>query len=176
MEPFGNVPAHEEKMNLIWRFGMVLMVVLGSISSPSAEPIEQDSIPSLLSSIRVSKPLDLCGEKVPIGQQDVRERLEKELMLSLWNRPQVILWLKRSNRYFPVIEQMLKEQGLPEELKFIAVVERALLPHITSGKGAVGFWQFIKSTGQQYGLVIDERIDERRNIFASTRAAILYIQ
>ncbi|OGP59043.1 MAG: lytic transglycosylase [Deltaproteobacteria bacterium RBG_13_49_15] len=163
-------------MNLIWRFGMVLMVVLGSISSPSAEPIEQDSIPSLLSSIRISKPLDLCGEKVPIGQQDVRERLEKELMLSLWNRPQVILWLKRSNRYFPVIEQMLKEQGLPEELKFIAVAESALLPHITSGKGAVGFWQFIKSTGQQYGLVIDERIDERRNIFASTRAAILYLK
>jgi hypothetical protein len=97
-------------------------------------------------------------------------------MLSLWNRPQVILWLKRSSRYFPVIEQMMREQGLPEELKFIAVAESALLPHISSSKNAVGFWQFIKQTGQRYGLTIEERIDERRNIFASTKAAILYLK
>ncbi|MEW5909745.1 MAG: transglycosylase SLT domain-containing protein [Thermodesulfobacteriota bacterium] len=158
----------------------ICLVVLTSLIMPAlngiAQPLEQDWIPSLLSSIRVSESLDFCGERVPLEQQDIRERLEKELMLSLWNRPQILLWIKRSNRYFPMIEQMLREKGLPEELKFIAVAESALLPHISSSKSAVGFWQFIKPTGQRYGLLIDERIDERRNIFASTKAAILYLK
>ena len=124
----------------------------------------------------MAAPIEFCGERVPIESQEVKERFEKELLLSLWDRPQVILWLKRSRRYMPAIEQMLKENGLPDDLKYVAVAESALLPHVRSGRGARGFWQFIAGTGRKYGLVINRRIDERRNLFASTRAAIQYFK
>ncbi|MGD8227817.1 MAG: transglycosylase SLT domain-containing protein [Desulfobacteraceae bacterium] len=133
-------------------------------------------LPSLISSLHIPAPTELLGERIPMDKQEVRERFEKELMISLWDRPQVILWLKRSRRYMPHIEKMLKENDLPEDLKYVAVAESALRPHVRSGRGARGFWQFIAGTGRKYGLVINRRVDERRNIFASTRAAIQYFK
>jgi len=134
------------------------------------------SLPSLVSAIRVDGPVNFCGEQVPLANPEVRERLEKELLLILWNRPQIILWLKRAPRYFPYIEQTLAQHNIPEDLKYIAVVESALLPHAGSSKGAMGYWQFMKLTGRHYGLTIDRNIDERRNFFASTKAAAAYLQ
>jgi len=138
--------------------------------------VEPANFPSLVSSLRGINSLDFCGERVPLEVQEVRERLEKELLLSLWDRPQVILWLKRSRRYLPFIEEMLKENDLPDDLKYVAIAESALRPHVGSRKGAIGFWQFLADTGRKYGLVINERVDERRNIFASTRAAIRFFE
>jgi hypothetical protein len=143
-------------------------------SNIHAEPLEPALFPSLLSSLRGATQLEFCGERAPLEIQEVRERLEKELMLSLWDRPQVILWLKRSRRYLPQIETMLTRSGMPEDLKYVAIAESALRPHAASKKGAVGFWQFTEYTGRKYGLVINERVDERRNIFASTGAVIPY--
>ena len=142
----------------------------------SAPEIPTIPLPSLVSATRIEGPLDFCGEKVPLEIPEVRERLEKEMLLILWNRPQVILWLKRASRYFPYIENTLARHNMPDDLKYVAVVESALLPHAGSSKGAVGFWQFIKSTGRNYGLTINRNIDERRNIFASTKAATKYFQ
>jgi len=88
----------------------------------------------------------------------------------------VILWLKRSNRYLPYIEEMLKNNGMPEDLKYVAIAESALRPHAGSSKGAIGFWQFLIGTGRKYGLVINRDIDERRNFFAATKAAIRYFK
>jgi len=113
---------------------------------------------------------------VPIDNREVKERFEKEFLLTLWNRPQVVLWLKRSKRYLPYIEKMLKRNGLPDDLKYVAVAESALRPHAGSKKGAMGFWQFMMQTGRKYGLTINRRIDERRNLFASTGAAIRYFR
>jgi len=134
------------------------------------------SDPPLISSLKIDTPLDLCDEPVPLEIQEVRERLEKELLLTLWDRPQVILWLKRSRRYLPYIEEMLQKNEIPRDLKYIALAESALRPHAGSPKGAMGFWQFMQDTGRQYGLAINSRIDERRNIFASTQAAIRYFK
>ena len=141
-----------------------------------AETYDHNDFPSLLSSLRIDTPLEFCGEEVPVNSQEIKERLEKEMLLSLWDRPQIVLWLKRSTRYLPYIEQALKQNGLPDDLKYIAIAESALRPHAGSGKGAMGFWQFLSGTGRKYGLVINENIDERRNIFASTAAAIQYLQ
>ncbi len=137
---------------------------------------DETGISSLVSSLKIDTPLTFCGEEVPVNNQEVRERLEKEILLSLWNRPQVLLWLKRSTRYLPYIEETLKQNGLPDDLKFIAIAESALLPHAGSTKGAVGFWQFVAATGKRYGLVINVNIDERRNIFTSTAAAVKYLK
>ncbi len=131
---------------------------------------------SLLTSVKNMDTLSFCGERVPIENQEVLERLEKELLLSLGDRPQVILWLKRSRRYLPYIEKMLKENNMPEDLKYMAIAESALLPHAGSNKGAIGFWQILPGTGRKYGLIIDDTIDERRNIFASTHAATAHLK
>src|SRR5210317_1374791 len=160
---------------------MLLCLIVLSISgtnalAESAKAFAPESLPSLISAIRVEGPLDFCGEPLPLNNPDVRERLEKELLLILWNRPQVILWLKRSTRYFRYIEKTLAQNNMPEDLKYIAVVESALLPHAGSSQGAVGYWQFLKRTGIHYGLTIDRNIDERRNFFASTKAAVAYLQ
>ena len=128
----------------------------------------------LVTFLKVDSTLEFCGGIVPLEDPEVRERFEKELLLTLWNRPQVILWLKRSRRYLPHIEQILKANGMPDDIKYIAVAESALLPHVGSGKGAIGFWQFMADTGRKYGLNINERVDDRRNLFASTAAAVRY--
>ncbi len=132
--------------------------------------------PYLIQSLNINSPINFCGEDVPVNNQEVRERLEKELLLSLWDRPQIVLWLKRSKRYLPYIEKALKQNGLPDDLKYLAVAESALRPHTGSEKGAMGFWQFVAGTGKKYGLIINENIDERRNIFASTQAAVKYLK
>jgi membrane-bound lytic murein transglycosylase D len=132
--------------------------------------------PSLISSLKIDASQAFCNEDVPIESQEIRERFEKELLLSLWDRPQVILWLKRSHRYLPHIEAMLKKNGMPDDLKYMAVAESALRPHAGSKKGAIGFWQFTAATGRKYGLVINEYIDQRRNLYSSTAAAIKYLK
>ncbi len=141
-----------------------------------AGSIEEANFPSLISSLNIDAPLTFCDEKIPLEIQEVRERFEKALMLALWNRAQVLLWLKRSTRYLPPIEKILKEGGLPDDLKFVAIAESALRPHAGSGKGAMGFWQIMTGTGKKYGLKINRRVDERRNIYASTKAVVPYFK
>lgn len=138
--------------------------------------LERPTFPSLISALNDLESLEFCGERVPLEIQQVRERMEKELLLTLGDRPQVILWLKRSRRYLPHIENMLKKGGLPEDLKYVAIAESALRAHVSSPKAAVGFWQFMVHTGRRQGLTINDRIDERRNLFLSTEAAIRYFK
>ncbi|WP_020585893.1 lytic transglycosylase domain-containing protein [Desulfobacter curvatus] len=142
----------------------------------SGPPIVRTHIPTLVEVVRFSGDIRLCGEKIPFTDPEVRERLEKEMMLAVWNRPQVMLWLKRAHRWFPHIESVLKQEKLPLDLKYLPIVESALLSYGESPKGAVGYWQFIKSTGQRYGLRIDSNVDERRNMFRATQAACRYLK
>lgn len=132
--------------------------------------------PDLVAAVRIQGPIDFCGEGVPLDDPSVRERLEKELLLALWDRDQAILWLKRSKRYLPPIETILAQEGLPRDLAYMAIAESALRPHAGSPKGAMGFWQFLPETGRRYGLIINERRDERRNLTASTQAAARYLR
>lgn len=157
--------------------GLMIMVWTGADAwSQPDQALEPSQFPSLMTSIRTSGSLDFCGEPVVLEEQEIRERLEKELLLTLWDRPQVILWIKRSARYLPLVEELLKEQHMPEDIKYMAIAESALRPHVGSPKNAIGFWQFMTATGLKYGLKIDSEKDERRNIFKSTQAAILYLK
>jgi hypothetical protein len=116
------------------------------------------------------------GEAIPLSRWDVRERLEREFFKALGDWAQVVLWLKRSARYFPFVEDALAKVGLPDDLKYVAVVESALLPTAYSPASALGIWQFIAATGRRYGLAITPWWDERRNPEASTRAALAYLK
>jgi membrane-bound lytic murein transglycosylase D len=131
---------------------------------------------AILEAIRITEPLSFCNEPVPLANSDVKERLEREMLVSLDNSDDVILWLKRANRFFPDIEKALKDQSMPDDLKYITIAESSLRPLAFSNKGAVGYWQFIEATGTKYGLAINSDIDERRNVYQATQAAIKYLQ
>ncbi|HSF03879.1 MAG TPA: lytic transglycosylase domain-containing protein, partial [Solirubrobacterales bacterium] len=120
--------------------------------------------------------LDFAGESTPLDYWDVRERLEREFILSLGDRAQVVLWLKRSARYFPYIEGELRKRELPDDLKYVAVIESALLPKASSSASALGIWQFIAETGRRYNLVVTPWWDERRDPELSTAAALAYLR
>ena len=148
----------------------VIVIYLLSVLPASGQEV------SLVESVRPGQGLTLCGEAVPVEKPDVRERFEKEMLLSLGDRPQALLWIKRAPRYLPLIEQTLKANHMPEDLKYLAVAESALRPHAGSVKGAMGFWQLMPETARKYGLRVDEYVDERRNIYLSTPAAVSYLQ
>jgi membrane-bound lytic murein transglycosylase D len=163
-------------MKPLFFFFVITAIAVTLVHGESPATLKPIQFPSLISRVRISGPLDFCGDPVELDNRDVRERLEKELLLTLWDRPQVVLWIKRSTRFFPIIEKMLRENNMPEDLKYIAIAESALRPHAGSKKGAIGFWQFMKATGRKYGLSINAEKDERRNIFRSTEAAIAYFK
>ncbi|MGD9080334.1 MAG: transglycosylase SLT domain-containing protein [Desulfobacterales bacterium] len=155
---------------------LIILTVTGIAVAQELGMPPSSTWPSLMAGVKITEPIDFCGESVPLDSQEVQERLEKELLLTIWDRPQVVLWIKRTTRYLPIIEKMLSENEMPDDLKYVAIAESALRPHVGSSKGAIGFWQFLRSTGQKYGLRINAEIDERRNIFASTVAAINYFK
>ncbi|MCG6895113.1 MAG: transglycosylase SLT domain-containing protein [Desulfobacteraceae bacterium] len=156
--------------------GAAVWLLFFSVPAALAEGPETAAFPSLISALRIEGPMDFCGESVPLEDPEVRENLEKELLLSVWDRAQIILWIKRAGRYFPYIEEVLRRNGVPEDLKYVAVVESAMRPHAGSHKGAVGYWQFLSSTARKYGLTVNRYIDERRNIYTATEAAVRYFQ
>lgn len=131
---------------------------------------------ALIQAARIKGPLDFCGEPVPLDDPDVRERMEREVLVALADPHQVILWIKRSRQSLAPIEEALREGRLPEDLKYIAIAESGLRPHAGSPKGAMGFWQFIEATGRKFGLRVDSEMDERRNLSSSTEAAITYLR
>jgi hypothetical protein len=120
--------------------------------------------------------VNLCGEPIPLENRRVWEMLDREFTISVWNRFQVTLWLKRAGRYFPYIDSKLEEAHMPLDLKYLAVAESSLLPGIRSRKGAVGTWQFLAETARRHGLRVDRKIDERRSVQGSTVGAIRYLR
>lgn len=151
-------------------------ILLFLTTSVAICPAQNRQAELLIAALSEEYKLNFCGERVPLDDQDVRERFEKELLLTLQGHAQIILWIKRSPKYLSTIEGMLKKHQMPDDLKYIAIIESALRPHATSESNAVGFWQFTNSSGQKYGLRIDAQIDERRSILYSTEAAIRYFK
>ncbi|NPV04761.1 MAG: transglycosylase SLT domain-containing protein [Syntrophaceae bacterium] len=121
-------------------------------------------------------PLLLCGERVPLERQDVWEMMDQAFVLSVYNHDQVILWIKRANRYFPHIERRLRERKMPDDLKYVAVVESSLRTYAVSSAKATGPWQFMEKTAKRYGLRVDGAIDERLNFEKATEAALDYLE
>lgn len=120
--------------------------------------------------------IDLCGEKVPLNLPEVYERFDREFTLIVYNHAQVYLWLKRMERYFPMIEERLRCYNLPDDLKWVAIAESDLLPNSVSPKGAAGPWQFMPGTGSAYGLGQKGSVDNRYDFERSTDSAFLYLK
>jgi len=119
--------------------------------------------------------LNFAGETVPLKDPDVYERMDRELLVNTYWQSNALLLIKRANKYFPVIEPILKEEGVPDDLKYLAVIESGLTQAVSPAK-AVGFWQIMEGTGKDYGLEINANVDERYNVEKSTRVAADYLK
>lgn len=119
--------------------------------------------------------LDFAGEEVPLDRSDVREALDRELMVNDYWQSNLLLYVKRANRWFPLIEPILRQHGIPDDFKYLAVIESGLLNVVSPAKAA-GFWQFLKTTGQSYGLEINDYVDERYDVAKATQAACAYLK
>ncbi|MBN8703062.1 MAG: transglycosylase SLT domain-containing protein [Bacteroidetes bacterium] len=126
-------------------------------------------------SLGLPKDLNFAGEYVPINDFSVREALDRELLVNTYWQSQTLLLQKRANRWLPIIEPILKKNGIPDDFKYIAIVESGLT-NIVSPQKATGYWQIIESTAKVYGLEINEEVDERYNVIKSTEAACKYFK
>ncbi len=129
-----------------------------------------------LSFYKLPEEVYLCGEKIPLEDRRVREHMEREFLVTLDRQGQILLWMKRAGRYFPYIERRLKEMGLPDDLKYITIVESSLRPQAVSSSGAAGIWQFIPSTGEKYGMRKEKALDERFDFLKATEGALIYLK
>ena len=125
--------------------------------------------------IPIPDSLQLVDEPVPVNQKDVRERIDRELLVNTYWQSNGLLLFKRKNKYFPAIEPILKREGVPDDFKYLAVAESGL-QNVTSPAGAKGFWQIMKKTGQELGLEINDEVDERYNLEKATVAACQYLK
>ncbi len=125
--------------------------------------------------VDIPKELSFAGEKVPLNDFDVRERIDREMQVNVYWQSQTLLMIKRANRWFPIMEPILKKNNIPDDVKFIALTESGLT-NVISPSGATGFWQFMDPTARSYGMVITGDVDERYNVEKSTEAACKYFQ
>jgi len=119
--------------------------------------------------------LTFVDETVPITHSDIRERIDRELLVNTYWQSNTLLMIKRSHKYFPIIEPILKEEGVPDDFKYLAVAESGL-QNVTSPSGAKGFWQIMKKTGKDLGLEINDDVDERYHLEKATKAACEYLK
>lgn len=116
-----------------------------------------------------------AGETIRFDRADLRERMDRELIAFTYSHNMSTLMIKRANCYFPQIEPILKRMGIPDDLKYLMVIESNLDPQAASGAGAAGLWQFTQATGRAYGLEVNANIDERYNTYKATEAACRFL-
>ena len=124
--------------------------------------------------IPMPEELEFSGESVPLNIPDIKERMDRELLVNTYWQSNGFLMFKRAHKYFPIIEPILESYGVPDDFKYLAMIESGL-QNVTSPAGAKGFWQIMKSTGREYGLEINSNVDERYNLILSTKAACEYL-
>ncbi len=124
--------------------------------------------------ISIPDHLDFAGETVPLNDPDVYERMDRELLVNTYWQSNGLLMFKRAEKYFPVIEPILKKNGIPDDFKYLAVIESGLI-NVVSPAGARGVWQIMPATARENGLEVNDNVDERYNLIKSTEVACKYL-
>ncbi len=124
----------------------------------------------------VPKKVVFCGKEIDLTRFDRHERMDRELLAFTYMHSTSIQMIKKANRYFPIVEPILKEHGIPEDFKYLMVIESNCNPTARSVAGAAGLWQFMQTTGREYGLEVNKNIDERYHVEKATVAACKYIK
>ncbi len=127
-----------------------------------------------IKALKVPQNLNFAGEKAPLHMPDIYERFDKELHIITYWQSNTLLTIKRTKRYFPIIEPILKQYGVPDDFKYLAVAESGL-QNVVSPSDARGFWQLLKGTAQENGLEVNDNVDERYDVEKATHAACKYL-
>ena len=165
-----------------------LVVVIGSLifavqSTPTGKTIEKETTSVdknvtdgyQISAIEIPEDLNFAGEPVPLEDPEILERVDREFLVNTYWQSNAVLMMKRANKYFPIIEPILAKNGVPDDFKYLAVAESGL-QNAVSPAGARGFWQIMKPTGREYGLEINDNVDERYHLEKATEVACRYLK
>jgi len=128
-----------------------------------------------IKALKIPSNLAFAGEPVPVHKADIKERIDRELLVNTYWQSNGLLLFKRSHKYFPIIEPILAKNGVPDDFKYLAVIESGL-QNVTSPAGARGFWQIMKGTGKENGLEINTNVDERYHLEKATQVACTYLK
>ncbi len=142
--------------------------------NPVNDPDKNTAKTYEIKALKLPKRMDFAGEPAPLDKQDIRERIDRELLVNTYWQSNGLLMFKRAHKYFSIIEPILARYNVPDDFKYLAVAESGL-QHVTSPAGAKGIWQIMKATGREHGLEINDNVDERYHIEKSTEVACQYL-
>ncbi|RRD62092.1 lytic transglycosylase domain-containing protein [Tannerella forsythia] len=158
--------------------GGIALTACLSVGSQDSEQVMQErpAVPSVTMTPTIPTHVTFCGEKVDLTRYNMYEGMDRELSSFTYFHSTTMLMIKRANRYFPVIEPILKANGIPYDFKYLAVIESHLDPRIVSPARAAGMWQFMEATAKQYQLIVTPTVDERYHVERATEAACRYLR
>ena len=170
------------KINFLFFFSIVLLIGFSQIfifskdlQSDDKLHQEQFNMQYGIFSLIQNQSLNFANEEVPLNSAEIWERIDKALLKNTYWQSNTMLYFKRANKYFPIIEPILKKNNIPDDFKYLAVIESGL-DNVVSPAGAAGFWQILKGTGRDYGLEVNSAIDERYNLEKATLVACEYLK
>lgn len=171
------------KMKLVKNtLAAVGLLAIGALSinamqeAPADENFEKKLINDYnVYALQVPDYMDFAGEEVPLSNPDILERMDRELLVNTYWQSNGLLMFKRAKKYFPIIEPILAKHGVPDDFKYLAVIESGLT-NAKSPAGASGFWQIMSATGREHGLEVNDNVDERYHLEKATEVACDYLK
>ncbi|MEN8188185.1 MAG: lytic transglycosylase domain-containing protein [Bacteroidota bacterium] len=155
---------------------LIAFIFINADTNPDKDPKKKNTAETYdIKALKIPRNLNFAGERIPLKQHDIKERIDRELLVNTYWQSNGLLYFKRANKYFPVIEPILKKHNIPDDFKYLALIESGL-QNVTSPAGAKGFWQLMPKTAREYGLEVNENVDERYHLEKSTVAACLYLR
>ncbi|MBR5193592.1 MAG: lytic transglycosylase domain-containing protein [Bacteroidaceae bacterium] len=151
-----------------------ILIAFMAINVPSS--LNAQALPTNFSTHEVPSNVTFCGKDIDLTRFDRYERMDRELLAFTYMHSTSIQMIKKANRYFPIVEPILKANGIPDDFKYLMVIESNLNPNARSSAGAAGLWQFMQTTGREYGLEVNKNIDERYHVEKATEAACKYLK
>ncbi|MGM9759042.1 MAG: lytic transglycosylase domain-containing protein [Parabacteroides sp.] len=158
--------------------GVVCLTACLSIGSEDSLRVlrQKPVISSVTMTPEIPDKVSFCGQTIDLRRYNMHEGFDREISTFTYLHATTMLYIKRANRYFPIIEPILKANGIPDDLKYLAVIESNLDPRIKSPAGALGMWQLMSATAKEQGLVITPTVDERCHVEKATEAACRYMK
>ena len=161
---------------LLLMLTFILSIIFFNAVNHSDKTLEKNTSSTYnIKALKIPNGLSFAGEKVPTELDDIKERMDRELLVNTYWQSNGLLLIKRAHKYFPLIEPLLKKYGIPDDFKYLAVAESGL-ENNSSPAGAAGFWHFLKSSAKEYGLEVNQNVDERYNLEKSTKVAAEYLK
>lgn len=162
------------KKNILWIASAIAILIAIPFfinATPSTKKTGENYI---IKAIKLPNEIHFANEKVPVYNNDIRERIDREFLVNTYWQSNGLLLIKRAHKYFPIIEPILAKHNIPEDFKYLAVIESGL-QNVTSPAGAKGFWQLMPETAKEYGLEVNSNVDERYHLEKATEAACQYL-